>query len=99
MKKTKLKKLALLGLAAGVLFATETGIQADENTSHIDLDYVLAKPSCKAHGGCGGLTASRDIYKTDMEEAEEEAKAEDADDAKVKKYPPKSNAKAVKKNV
>lgn len=98
MKKTELKKLALLGLAAGVLLTTESKVQADENTSCIDLDYVLAKPSCKAHGGCGGLTASRDIHNSDKEEMEE-AEAEDGEEANVRKLPPKSNANTIKKNV
>jgi hypothetical protein len=99
MKKEDLKKLALLGLAAGALFATESAIHADgDDDYHIDLDYVLAKPSCKAHGGCGGLTASRDIYNADKEEAEE-AEAQDADDAKAKKPAPKSNANSIKKSV
>lgn len=97
MKKNELKKLALLGLSAGVLLGTQSGVQADESNP-IDLQYVLAKPSCKAHGGCGGLTASRDINNTDKEEAEE-AEEEDADAAKAKKAAPKTNAKAVKKNV
>lgn len=95
MKKNELRKLALLGLSAGVLLGTQ--VQADESNP-IDLQYVLAKPSCKAHGGCGGLTASRDINNGDKEEAEE-AEAEDADAAKAKKAAPKTNAKAVKKNV
>lgn len=102
MKKEDLKKLALLGLAAGVLLGSPSEIQASEADEdyHIDLDYVLAKPSCKAHGGCGGLTASRDVYNSDKEEAEE-AQAEDADDAKAKKPAPapKTNANAIKKSV
>ncbi|HEV8051712.1 MAG TPA: hypothetical protein VGP47_04390 [Parachlamydiaceae bacterium] len=92
MKKIELKKMALLGLATGVLLTTGSGIQA-ENFNTIDLDYVLAKPSCKAHGGCGGLTASRDVYNPDKEVAEE---ADDAQDAEAL---PKTKIKEVKKSV
>src|SRR4051812_27805955 len=97
MKKNELKKLALLGLSAGVLLATESGVQADDSNP-INLEYVLAKPSCKAHGGCGGLTALRDIHTSDIDEAEE-VEAEDADDIKAKKASSKLNTNAVDKNV
>lgn len=93
MKNKELKKLALLGLAAGVLLST-SGIQAEEEEYHIDLDYVLAKPSCKAHGGCGGLTASRDVYNSVKDE-----EAEEADDAEEQNVAPKTNTKNIKKSV
>lgn len=96
MKKKELKKLALLGLSAGILLAPEAGIQADESNP-INLEYVLAKPSCKAHGGCGGLTASRDVTGVEKEDAEE---PEDADDAKkAKKQVQKTNSNPIKKSV
>lgn len=64
MKKNDFKRFALMGVATGVLL-TQSGVEAIENNnSPIDLDYVLAKPSCKAHGGCGGLTANRDKTNT-----------------------------------
>lgn len=59
MKNRKIKTFALLGLSAGVLMA-QSGVEAEEVHQPINLDYVLAKPKCKAHG-CGGLTAERDL--------------------------------------
>lgn len=71
MKKNHIKKLAFLGMATGALIA-QSGIEAAEsNNSSINLDYVLAKPSCKAHGGCGGLTADRD-HKSTMYQDDDE---------------------------
>ena len=62
MKKKEMTRLALFGIATGVLMASQSGIEALENSHAINMDYVLAKPSCKAHGGCGGtLTATRDF--------------------------------------
>lgn len=64
MKKNDFKRFALMGVATGVLL-TQSGVEAIENNNApIDLDYVLAKPSCKAHGGCGGLTADSDRNNT-----------------------------------
>jgi hypothetical protein len=62
MKNGKMKTFALLGLSAGVLMA-QAGLEAQEVHQPINLDYVLAKPGCKAHG-CGGLTADRDMENT-----------------------------------
>jgi hypothetical protein len=71
MKKTEIKRLAFLGMATGALMA-QTGIGAVESGhSSINLEYVLAKPSCKAHGGCGGLTADRDRNKTMYQDEDE----------------------------
>lgn len=59
MKKKDFKRLAFLGMATGALVA-QSGVEAAENNcSCINLDHVVAKPSCKAHGGCAGLTADR----------------------------------------
>lgn len=60
MKNGKMKTIALLGLSAGVLMANQPGLEAEELNQPINLDYLLAKPKCKAHG-CGGLTADRDL--------------------------------------
>jgi hypothetical protein len=79
MKKIEMKKLALLGIAAGVLTGTQATIQAAENENSINLEHVIAKPKCKAHGGCGGLTASRDVPPADEESLD------DAEEVKVPK--------------
>lgn len=60
MKENEMKKLAFLGMTAGLLLMNQPSAQALEDSHLINLDYVIAKPSCKAHGGCSGLTASRD---------------------------------------
>jgi len=84
MNKEEMKRLALFGLAAGALMTTLSGPEAlaDENT--IDLQYVIAKPKCKAHGGCGGLTASRDLNSSseDNDEEDDEDDEEDNEDKK-----------------
>lgn len=89
MKKNEIRKLALLGMAAGVLMANQPEIEAIENDKSINMDYVLAKPSCKAHGGCGGLTASREVndLHQDHEEAEDEDYLHDDSDAESHKEP------------
>lgn len=61
MKSKEMRKLALMGIAAGIISITPTDIEANQNGNTIDLDYVIAKPKCSAHGGCGGLTATREI--------------------------------------
>lgn len=79
MKKIEMKQLALLGIAAGVLTGTQATVEATENENSINLEHVIAKPKCKAHGGCGGLTASRDVPAAD------EGQTDDAEEFKVPK--------------
>lgn len=85
MNKDEMKKLALLGLAAGALMGTLSSpeVMADENT--IDLQYVLAKPKCKAHGGCGGLTASRELNSSAEDNDEDDDEDDDEDEDEDKK--------------
>lgn len=71
MKKNEMKRLALLGITAGVLMANQSGLEALENENSIDLEHMIAKPKCKAHGGCGGLTASRDLNSSLIQDDEE----------------------------
>lgn len=60
MNTKEMRKLALLGIAAGVISMSNTAeLQATLDANIIDMDYVIAKPKCEAHGGCGGLTAYR----------------------------------------
>lgn len=72
-----MKKLAFLGLSAGVLLTNQSPLEADA----INLDYVIAKPSCSAHSGCGGLTAAREVENTKYD-VEEELE----DDSKQKRF-------------
>ncbi|MEI8365725.1 MAG: hypothetical protein WCF65_04820 [Parachlamydiaceae bacterium] len=61
MKSLQMKNLALFGVAAGLFSVGSSGVEATQESNVINLDYVMAKPSCKAHGGCGGdLVATRD---------------------------------------
>lgn len=91
MKNNEMKKLALLAITAGLLATTQAEIEATESErSIVDLEYVLAKPSCKAHGGCGGLTASSEhnpavtIHEDEELESQEDTH-EDADDLTIQK--------------
>lgn len=70
MKKNEWRRLALLGMAAGVFAAGQTGVEAAFDEPSIDLEHALAKPKCKAHGGCGGLTASRDLRNENVDDEE-----------------------------
>lgn len=85
MKKKEISKLALLGLTAGILLNT-TSIEALETESNtINLDYVLAKPKCKAHGGCGGFTAERNVKHDQYEDEEEDDDTKTNDDSEMDK--------------
>ena len=77
-----MRKLALLGITAGVLMANQPVIEASEEKSATGLEHMIAKPKCKAHGGCGGLTASRD-QKTDEELDSEDEEINDTDEAEI----------------
>lgn len=97
MNKNELKKLALLGMTAGALMnpLLDTQVQADEPV--IDLQYVLAKPKCAAHGGCGGLTASRDLTNPvddEVEDEEEEDEDTEEEDSYKTSTPSKPKPKA-----
>lgn len=70
MNKRELRHLAILGVAAGVLAAGQTNLEAVFDESVIDIEQCIAKPKCKAHGGCGGLTASRDLRNEYVDEEE-----------------------------
>lgn len=70
MKNKELQRLALLGIAAGVLATGQGGLEATCDGSVIDIEHCIAKPKCKAEGGCGGLTASRDLRNQDVDDEE-----------------------------
>lgn len=56
MNKTDLKKLALMGIAGGILFSAQS--QASGDTSlNIQVDNLIAKHGCGGKGGCGGRRA------------------------------------------
>lgn len=81
MKKNEWKKLALLGIAAGALVSTQAeAVTETEAKDIIDFEYVLAKPACKGKGGCGGLTASRDLNNPVIHEDEELDNNDDGQD-------------------
>lgn len=82
MKSKEMKRLALMGIAVGILAANQQGFEAAEINS-IDLDYVLAKPSCKAHGGCGGLTAYREVNNKDRQDQNKEDANSDEDQTEM----------------
>lgn len=81
MKAKQLRALALLGMTAGIL-GMDVGLEAYQDEHRIDLNYVLAKPKCKAQGGCGGLIAERDSNRSlrdEMDDDEEENGDDDRD--------------------
>lgn len=81
MNKYELKRLALLGMTAGIFMTNPSETEAmEEEGVMIDLNYVLAKPKCKAHGGCGGLTASRDVNDSSVADEEEDDDDEDEEE-------------------
>jgi len=67
-----MKKLALMGIAAGIISTGTDTLEATQNGNFINLDNVIAKPSCKAHGGCGGTVASRDIESVNLDNEEDD---------------------------
>lgn len=79
MNKKELCRLALLGMIAGSVAAGQTGLEAAYDASVIDMEHMIAKPKCKAHGGCGGLTASRNLRNEDVQD--EESLDDDEDEA------------------
>lgn len=79
MKRNEMRKLALLGMAAGLLAINQSGLEAAADENSINLDYVIAKPSCKAHGGCS-VTAMRDVNTDEAQDEEELEEEEDADE-------------------
>jgi hypothetical protein len=79
MKKKELCRLALLGMIAGSVAAGQPGLEATFDENVIDMEHVIAKPKCKAHGGCGGLTASRSRNNEDVQN--EESLDEDEDES------------------
>lgn len=97
MKKNELKRLALLGMAAGALMANQP-VQASENG--IDIEHMIAKPKCKAHGGCGGLTASRDLNNAAIQNDEElDGEDEDVNDINKNDAPKASTTQETPKEI
>lgn len=83
MKKKEFSRLALLGMTSGLMAFGQTGLDAS-----IDVQNLLAKPACKSKGGCGGLTASRDLPEdslADEEDSVDEQDSHDADEADEEK--------------
>ena len=70
MKRKELQRLALLGVAAGVMSMGQPTLEAVFDETIIDVEHCIAKPKCKAHGGCGGLTASRDLRNENVDDEE-----------------------------
>ena len=90
MKKNHLKKVAFLGLSAGALMTNQSTLEADA----INLDYVLAKPACKASAGCGGLTAAREVENTKYDIQNSDTDTDTDPDSEQKRFD-----EEVKKNV
>ena len=87
MKNKKMKQLILLGISAGIFMAEQQGLEAVDSNGSIDLNYVLAKPSCKAHGGCGGLTANRDVNNEVPNYDDENDEQDDLEEVDLKRRP------------
>lgn len=81
MKRREFTRMALLGMASG-LMAFGQGLEGMESSS-LDVQNLIARPACKGKGGCGGFTAERDVHDkaSDDEEEEEEDENEDNHDA------------------
>lgn len=58
MEKRNLRKLALLGLASGLVIGGSA--TADETPKNSYVDQLLAAHKCKGSHGCPGMTANRD---------------------------------------
>lgn len=58
MEKRNLRKLALLGLASGLVISGPAN--ADETRENFKVEQLLAAHKCKGSHGCPGLTPNRD---------------------------------------
>lgn len=78
MKKKELGKLALLGIVGGLMALGQSGTL----DASIDVQNLIAKPACKGKGGCGGLTAARDVHDEHADDEDDnDDDDEDSDDA------------------
>ena len=86
MKKCQLTKLALFGMASGLIAIGQPGLEAADDNS-IDIQYLMAKPKCAAHG-CADLVAEREMSEAsedqDMDDTSEAADDEDTDEEENK---------------
>ena len=62
MKKETLGQLAILGLTSGLIAVAEGNVGLYADISSVDMQHMIARTKCGAHG-CGGLTAMRDDVK------------------------------------
>lgn len=58
MKKLELKRLAILGLTGGVIALSQTSLEGISDYQSIDMQHLIAKPSCKNNESCGGSEPS-----------------------------------------
>jgi len=72
MKKRELTRLALLGMASGMIAVCTGSVEAEE--ASFDAQYMMAKKGCKGEGGCAGMTAALDkpISSHDADDLDEE---------------------------
>jgi len=77
MKKNDFRKLALLGIAGGIIAVGQPGIEAMQDGNSIDLQYLIAKPKCASHG-CAGVLGDKDTSETD-EDLDDDSDSDDID--------------------
>lgn len=99
MKAKELKKLALLGMAGGLMTFGPAAAEAVTDLNSVDISHLMAKSKCEAHG-CGAV-AERDVHTTNVEadeaDDEDESDAEDQDEGDEDQVAPAKKAEPVKK--
>lgn len=60
MKRHEFRKLALMGMMSGLTALGQNGAEAAIDLNSSDMQHMIAKPSCAAHG-CAGIVAERDV--------------------------------------
>ncbi len=102
MKKSKLTKLALLGMAGGVLAAAQPSLEGVQDNNSIDIQHLIAMPKCAAHG-CASLTADSDAPtkasddKANGVDLDDDTDQPKTDDKTKNSTPKKSDAPAASK--
>ena len=99
MKKTEMHRLALLGLTAGIIALSQNSLEGFENHQSIDMNLLIAKPSCKNSDSCGSATElAPKIGSSTSTKDEVEADHEDSKTAKDKKIAKDKKDAGDKKN-
>ena len=79
MKTKELRRLALYGLTAGLMTVSQSGLNAAEDATDLDVEHMIARPKCNDSGSCGGLTAMRNTKAHGAASSDDDLDSEDED--------------------